>query len=59
MPGFRKVTHCLFDMDGLLLGTSQLYTQIMKKILEEQGSTVPHTNEFKLTVMGNQGELKQ
>lgn len=51
---FRKVTHCLFDMDGLLLGTSQLYTQIMKKILEEQGSTVPHTNEFKLTVMGTQ-----
>lgn len=51
---FRKVTHCLFDMDGLLLGTSQLYTQIMKRILEEQGSTVPHTNEYKLTVMGNQ-----
>lgn len=51
---FRKVTHCLFDMDGLLLNTSQMYTQITREILKEQGSTVPYTNEFKLTVMGNQ-----
>lgn len=51
---FRKVTHCLFDMDGLLLNTSEVYTQISKQILDEQRSTVKHSNDFKLTVMGNQ-----
>lgn len=51
---FRKVTHCLFDMDGLLLSTSQLYTQITEVILKEQSSTVPYTHDFKLTVMGSQ-----
>lgn len=51
---YRKVTHCLFDMDGLILNTTQMYTQILKQILQEQGSTVPHSIDFKLTVMGNQ-----
>lgn len=51
---FQKVTHCLFDMDGLLLNTSAVYTEITKQILEEQGSPVKHSNDFKLTVMGNQ-----
>lgn len=51
---FRKITHCLFDMDGLLLNTSEMYTEIAKQILKEQGSTVEYSNDFKLTVMGNQ-----
>lgn len=51
---FRKVTHCLFDMDGLLLNTSEMYSQITKQILKEQRSTVEFSTDFKLMVMGNQ-----
>lgn len=51
---FRNVTHCLFDMDGLLLNTSQVYTQITKQILEEQNATVKFSYDYKVSVMGNQ-----
>lgn len=51
---FRTVTHCLFDMDGLLLNTSDMYTQITKQILDEQRSTVKFSYEHKLSVMGSQ-----
>lgn len=55
MPeGFQKVTHCLFDMDGLLLNTEQLYTKITQQMLEEQGCTEKYTMDFKVTLMGGQ-----
>ncbi|XP_055294863.1 probable pseudouridine-5'-phosphatase [Sitodiplosis mosellana] len=55
MPeGFAKVTHCLFDMDGLLLNTEHIYTKITQQILEEQGCKEAYTGDFKVTLMGGQ-----
>lgn len=55
MPeGFRKVTHCLFDMDGLLLNTEHIYTKMAQQILQEQGSTEVYSDDFKVTLMGGQ-----
>lgn len=55
MPeGFRNVTHCLFDMDGLLLNTEHIYTKITQQILEEQGCKEKYTGDFKVTLMGGQ-----
>lgn len=55
MPeGFEKVTHCLFDMDGLLLNTEQIYTNITQQVLAEQGCKEAYTGDFKVTLMGGQ-----
>lgn len=55
MPeGFQKVTHCLFDMDGLLLNTEALYTTITQQILKEQKCPEEYTGDFKVTLMGGQ-----
>lgn len=55
MPeGFKKVTHCLFDMDGLLLNTEHLYTKITQQILDELGCNQKYTGDFKVTLMGAQ-----
>lgn len=55
MPqSFTKVTHCLFDMDGLLLDTECLYTKLIQQTIEEFGSTGRYTDEIKVTMMGLQ-----
>lgn len=55
MPeGFEKVTHCLFDMDGLLLNTEHIYTRVTQQILKELGCTEEYTGDFKVTLMGGQ-----
>lgn len=51
---FAKVTHCLFDMDGLLLNTEHLYTKIIQQTIEEFGSTERYTGDMKATMMGVQ-----
>lgn len=51
---FAKVTHCLFDMDGLLLNTEHLYTKLMQQTIEEFGSTGRFTLEMKVSMMGTQ-----
>lgn len=54
MKGFKKVTHCIFDMDGLLLNTEQIYTTITQKILDTYGNGQRYSLEFKVTLMGLQ-----
>lgn len=57
---FTKVTHCLFDMDGLLLNTEHLYTKLIQQTIEEFGSTGLYTGAIKATHMGLQSlELAQ
>lgn len=52
VQSFTKVTHCLFDMDGLLLNTEYLYTKLMQQTIEAFGSTGRYTDEIKVTMMG-------
>uniref|UniRef100_A0A2M3Z4S4 pseudouridine 5'-phosphatase n=1 Tax=Anopheles braziliensis TaxID=58242 RepID=A0A2M3Z4S4_9DIPT len=52
MASFGKVTHCIFDMDGLLLDTEILYTQVTQAIAEPYGKT--YTWEIKQSIMGLQ-----
>lgn len=55
MPeAFNKVTHCLFDMDGLLLNTEHIYTNVFQQILDELDSGETFTGDFKVTLMGAQ-----
>ncbi|XP_017024165.1 probable pseudouridine-5'-phosphatase isoform X1 [Drosophila kikkawai] len=48
----KKVTHCIFDMDGLLLDTERLYSEAMQMILDKYGKTF--TFEVKEQIMGLQ-----
>ncbi|CAL1676845.1 unnamed protein product [Lasius platythorax] len=48
--GFENVTHCIFDMDGLLLDTESLYTMAYNSVTQEYGKT--YTWEHKAKIMG-------
>lgn len=55
MPeGLANVTHCLFDMDGLLLNTEHIYTTVFQQILDDLDSGETFTGDFKVTLMGKQ-----
>ncbi|XP_049884945.1 pseudouridine-5'-phosphatase-like [Pectinophora gossypiella] len=48
----KPVTHVLFDMDGLILNTEDLYTVAFQNILSQYGKT--YTFDLKLKLMGLQ-----
>lgn len=53
MKDYKKITHCIFDMDGLLLNTEQIYTKITQQILDNHGDGQRFTLDFKVSLMGS------
>ncbi|XP_055644243.1 probable pseudouridine-5'-phosphatase isoform X2 [Toxorhynchites rutilus septentrionalis] len=47
---FQKVTHCIFDMDGLLLDTEKLYEKILGDLIKSYSKPYPWATRMK--VMG-------
>ncbi|XP_026761472.2 probable pseudouridine-5'-phosphatase [Galleria mellonella] len=48
----RPITHVLFDMDGLILNTEDLYTVAFQNVVSQYGKE--YTFELKLKLMGSQ-----
>ncbi|KAJ0181454.1 hypothetical protein K1T71_003539 [Dendrolimus kikuchii] len=47
---FKKVTHCIFDMDGLLLDTEQVYKKMITQLCANYGHK--YTDELMMKVLG-------
>lgn len=54
MENYKNVTHCLFDMDGLLLDTEDRYTMAFNEVLSKYGSDKIFGWNEKSSVMGLQ-----
>ncbi|CAG9576217.1 unnamed protein product [Danaus chrysippus] len=46
----KKVTHCIFDMDGLLLDTEQVYKKMITQLCAKYGHV--YTEELMMKVLG-------
>jgi len=55
MKSFKHVTHVIFDMDGLLLNTEDIYTIAFEKICKPYGKT--YDWETKKLCMGNKFDV--
>ena len=55
MPKYNPVTHIIFDMDGLLINTEDLYTKMFTKICTEFNT--PFTYDVKLKCMGRKPHI--
>ena len=51
MSDFTHVTHCIFDMDGLLINTEDLYTIATERVMARYTEN-KYTFEIKTKLMG-------
>lgn len=47
---YKNVTHCIFDMDGLLIDTEQVYKKMITKLCTQYGHE--YTDELMVKVLG-------
>lgn len=47
---FKKVTHCIFDLDGILLDTENIYKDVFSKMASKYGKR--YTPKVQMKVMG-------
>lgn len=50
------ITHCIFDMDGLLLDTERVYTEVTQQILDQYANGVKFSWDVKTQLMGRTGD---
>ncbi|KAI9472102.1 MAG: HAD-like domain-containing protein [Benjaminiella poitrasii] len=50
------ITHCIFDMDGLLLDTERVYTEVTQQILDKYTNGLRFTWDVKSQLMGRSGD---
>ncbi|KAH8551570.1 HAD-like domain-containing protein [Umbelopsis sp. PMI_123] len=50
-----KITHCIFDMDGLLINTEQVYSEVTQEVLDKYAPGKKFTWDFKAKLMGRIG----
>jgi pseudouridine-5'-monophosphatase len=48
IAGFKTVTHCIFDMDGLLLDTEKIYENIVAELAKKHNSPYPWDVRMKI-----------
>jgi pseudouridine-5'-monophosphatase len=48
LPAFRKITHVIYDLDGLLLGTESLHERVYRAIAERYGKTFDRSAKAKV-----------
>eukprot|EP00794_Sanderia_malayensis_P010857 gene10857-12012_t len=49
----RKFTHAIFDMDGLLIDTERIYSEVMQRVVGNYGKS--YTWDLKVKMMGSPG----
>jgi pseudouridine-5'-monophosphatase len=49
MKRFKKITHVIYDLDGLLLDTEPLHTLIIQTVVSRYGKVFDQSMQFKLT----------
>lgn len=53
-PAYEKVTHVIFDVDGLLLDTETIYEKVVTDILKEFNK--PYPRDIRTQVLGRTGD---
>lgn len=48
MPNFKKITHVIYDLDGLLLDTEPLHARVNQIVAHRYGKTIEHTLSCKV-----------